>query len=209
MTERKHAILRREVLFQGYFRVDRLHIQRDRFDGGQADVFTREIFQRGGDIATVLLFDPQHDKVVLLEQYRPAPALSGQDPWMIEIVAGVVDSGETPEQAARREALEEAGCVILDLLPIASYFPSSGGTSEYIHLYVGRIEAPAEDGIFGLQEEGEDIRIHVIDAMQAINLLYTQKIRCSQALIALQWFAMRHTELRSRWLVSDVGTPII
>jgi ADP-ribose pyrophosphatase len=210
MSVKKYAVLLREILFQGYFRVERLHLQHDRFDGSPSRVFTREIFHRSPQVAGVLLFDPQHDKVVLVEQFRTAPADAGAtDPWMTEIVLGMVDAGETPEQAARREAVEEAGCEVTALHPIAGYYSSPGGTSEYIHLFVGRINAPAEGGVFGVDSENEDIRVHVMEATRAISLLYAKKIHDAQTLIALQWFAMHHTDLRSRWLVSDVGTPII
>jgi len=209
MTDKKFSILLREVLFQGYFRVDRLHLQHDLFDGSQSPVFTREIFHRSPSVAGVLLFDPQHDKVVLVEQFRAAPAEGGKDPWMVEIVMGMVDATESPEQAARREALEEAGCKVQEMQSIASYYSSPGGTSEYVHLFVGRIEAPANGGLFGMRSEHEDIRVHVMDAMKAISLLYANKIQDAQTLVALQWFAMHHTDLRSRWLVSNVGTPII
>lgn len=209
MSEKKYNILLREVLFQGYFRVDRLHIQHDRFDGTVSPVFTRELFHRTEDVAGALLFDPQHDKVVLIEQFRVAPAAERGDPWLMEVVMGMVDSNETPEQAVRREAREEAGCDIQDLLPIANYFSSPGGTSEHVHLYAGRIHAPTDGGIHGVRDENEDIRVRVLDASRAISLLYANEIHDAQTLVALQWFAMHHTDLRSRWLVSDVGTPII
>ncbi len=209
MSLKKFSILLREVLFQGHFRVDRLHVQHERFDGGTSAVYTREVFHRAPHVSGVLLFDPQHDKVVLVEQFRIAPAAAGMNPWLMEIVLGMVDSNETPEQAARREALEEAGCEVHDLLPIANYFSSPGGTSEYIHLFAGRITAPAEGGVFGVSSENEDIRVHVLDAARAISLLYANEIHDAQTYLALQWFATHHTDLRSRWLVSDVGTPII
>jgi len=199
MADKKFDILLREVLFQGFFRVDRLHLQHDRFDGTKTPVFTREIFQRSSHVAGVLLFDPQHDKIVLVEQFRSAPAVAGHNPWVME----------TPEQAARREAKEEAGLEVQELHRIASYFSSPGGTSEYVHLFAGRIQAPAQGGLYGLSEDNEDIRTHVLDATRAISLLYNNKIQDAQTLVALQWFAMHHTDLRSRWLVSEVGTPII
>ncbi|MDR3425152.1 MAG: NUDIX domain-containing protein [Alphaproteobacteria bacterium] len=209
MSDKKYEILLREVLFQGFFRVDRLHVQHDRFDGAPSPIFTREVFHRSPQSVGVLLFDPQHDKVVLVEQFRAGAAASGHYPWLTEIVMGMVDAGEVPEQAARREVKEETGCDVQDLLPIASYFSSPGGTSEYIHLFAGRITAPTQGGVFGLESENEDIQVHVLDAARAISLLYANKINDAHALIALQWFATHHTDLRSRWLVSDVGTPII
>jgi ADP-ribose pyrophosphatase len=128
---------------------------------------------------------------------------------MIETVMGMVDANETPEQTARREALEEAGCEIAELHPIGNYYSSPGGTSEKINLFIGRTTAPEDGGLHGLASEHEDIRVHVMDAAKAIGLIYEGKIRDAQTMVALQWFAMHHTELRSRWLVSDVGTPII
>ncbi|MDD3371612.1 MAG: NUDIX domain-containing protein [Alphaproteobacteria bacterium] len=209
MSLKKFNILLREVLFQGYFRVDRLHVQHERFDGTLSPVFTREIFHRSHSVAGALLFDPQHDKVVLIEQMRIAPAAAGMNPWIMEMPMGMVDASETPEQATRREVFEETGCEVLDLVPIAKYFSSPGGTSEYVYLYAGRIVAPTEGGTFGMENENEDIKVHVLDAAKAISMLYANAFTDAQTIIAMQWFVTHHTDLRSRWLVSDVGTPII
>ncbi|MER2519489.1 MAG: NUDIX domain-containing protein [Bdellovibrionales bacterium] len=210
MDEKKYDILARETLFQGYFRVDRYKIRHERFAGGLTEPFQREVFERSRDVAGVLLFDPRSDKVILVEQFRAGIMAHGhKNPWTIEIVLGMVNGNETAEQAARREAMEEAGCAITDIQPISSYFSSPGGTTEHILLYVGRTTAP-EDGILrGLKHEHEDIRVRVLDATRAIGLIYADRIQDAQTLVALQWFLMHHTELRSRWLVSDVATPII
>ena len=208
-SDKKYEILLRETLFQGYFRVDRYHIQHERFDGNPSPIFTREIFDYGRLVSGVLLYDPQHDKVVMVEQFRTGPASHGEYPWMLEIVMGMVDANETPEHAARREALEEAGCEVIDMQSIASYYTSPGCTSDHVSLYVGRTNAPENGRIGGIASEHEDIRVHVLDATKAIGMLVANKIRDAQTLIALQWFATHRTELRSRWLVSDVGTPII
>lgn len=209
MSDKKFEIINRETLFQGYFRVDRYHIRHEKFDGSISPTMTREIFHRSKQVTGVLLFDPQQDKVILVEQFRAGPMSQGDHPWMMEISMGMVDTGESPEQAARREAIEETGCTVAELQTIASYYSSPGGTSEHITLFVGRTTVPAVGGIFGLAEENENIKVHIIDAVRAIGMIYGNKIRDSQTMIALQWFAMHHTELRSRWLVSDVGTPII
>lgn len=210
MDEKKLDIMARETLFQGYFRVDRYKVRHERFEGGWTEPFHREVFERSRDVAGVLLFDPRADKVVLVEQFRAGIMAHGhKNPWTIEIVLGMVDSNETAEQAAKREAMEETGCDIADLQPISSYFSSPGGTTEHILLFVGRATAP-EDGILrGLKHENEDIRVRVMDATRAIGLIYSGKIQDAQTLVAMQWFLMHHTELRSRWLVSDVATPII
>lgn len=207
--DKKYEILNRETLFQGYFRVDRYEVQHVRFDGSWSHRFTREVFNYGRVVSGVLLFDPQHDKIVMVEQFRTGPLTQNDHPWMTEIVMGMVDPNETPEQAARREAMEEAGCEIIDMQPIANYYTSPGCTSDYVSIFVGRTNAPEDGRIGGVVSENEDIRVHVMDATKAIGLLFNNKIRDAQTLVALQWFAMHRTELRSRWLVSDVGTPII
>ncbi|MDX2028678.1 MAG: NUDIX domain-containing protein [Alphaproteobacteria bacterium] len=205
----KHEILNRETLFQGYFRVDRYHVRHERFDGSWSQPLTREVFHRSKHVAGVLLFDPQQDKVVLVEQFRAGPMALGEYPWLVEIPMGMVDVNESPEQAARREAQEETGCEVMELQPIAQFFSSPGGTDEHIMLFAGRVAAPTDGVLQGVASEHEDIRVHVMEASKAIGMLFANKIRDSQTLVALQWFAMHHTELRSRWLVSDVGTPLI
>lgn len=207
--EKKYDIINRETLFQGYFRVDRFQVQHTRFDGTWSRPFTREVFNIGRIVSGILLYDPQQDKVVLVEQFRTGPVTHSDQPWLTEIVLGMVDADETPEQAARREAMEEAGCEVIDMQPIAHYYPSPGSTSDHVHLYVGRTVAPEHGRIGGLADENEDIKVHVLDATTAIGMIFGNKIRDAQTLIAMQWFAMHRTELRSRWLVSDVGTPII
>jgi len=207
--DKKYQILGRETLFQGFFRVDRFHLQHERFGGGWTPPFTREVYNYGRAVSGVLLYDPKQDKVVMVEQFRTGPTLRGEYPWLMEIVMGMIDGGETPEQTARREAVEEAGCEVLDMQTIANYFTSPGGTADHVTIFVGRTSAPEHGRIGGLADEHEDIRVHVIDATKAIGLLFGDKIRDAQTLVALQWFAMHRTELRSRWLISDVGTPII
>jgi ADP-ribose pyrophosphatase len=209
MSDKKFEILNRDALFQGYYRVDRFNLRHERFDGAWTDSFTREVFNRGGRVAAVLPFDPKTDRVVLTEQFRAGVMAAGEYPWITESVAGVIDGNDSPEKTARREAMEEAGCHIYELQKIAEYFVSPGCTSEHITLFIGRTAAPETGSLHGLAAENEDIRVQVMDAAKAISLLYTNKIRDAMTLISLQWFAMHHTELRSRWLVSDVGTPII
>lgn len=209
MADKKYDLIHREALFQGYYRVDRFHIRQQFDDGTWSDVFSREVFDGNKNAAVVLLFDPQHDKVVMIEQFRPGPMSKGDEPFMIEAVAGVIDPGETPEITARREAMEEAGCEVTDLQKVFAYYPCPGCLGEFVTIFVGRTKAPEEGGICGLAEEGEHIRVLVLEAMKAISLLYEGKLRDAASIIAMQWFALHHTELRSRWLVSEASGMII
>ncbi len=209
MSDKKFEILHREALFQGYFRVDRFHLRQELWAGGWSAPFSREVFSGNKNVAVVLLFDPREDKVVMIQQFRPGPMTHGDDPLMTELVAGAIDPGETPEDAARREAMEETGCEVSELQKIRAYYPCPGCMAEHVTLFAGRVDAPENGALCGLKHEGEDIRVLVLDAAQAINMLYTGQLRDAASIIAMQWFSLHHTDLRSQWLVSEVGTPII
>jgi ADP-ribose pyrophosphatase len=209
MTKRQFEILNCETLFQGYFRLDRYLLRHEKFSGEWSRPFTRELFDNGGHSISVLPYDPQADKVVLIEEFRMAPLAHDEYPWLIQTVAGKIDSGEAPGIATRREAVEEAGCAITDLQHITDVYLSPGTITEQTSLYVGRTVAPEHESVGGLAQEDEDIRVIVLPAAEALNLLYARKIRDAVTTITLQWFALHHTELRSRWLVSEASTPII
>jgi len=209
MSEKKFEILHREVLFQGFFRVDRFHVRQELFAGGWSEPFSREVFDGGKRAAVVLLFDPHNDKVVMIEQFRAGPMARDENPFTTELVAGMVDPGETLESTARREAMEEAGCEIAELQKIHTYYPSPGCLSEVTTVFIGRTTAPENGALHGLAHEGEDIKVLVLDAAEAISMLYAGKLRDAASIVAMQWFALHHTDLRSRWLVSESSTPII
>ncbi|MCL2474045.1 MAG: NUDIX domain-containing protein, partial [Alphaproteobacteria bacterium] len=192
------------------------------FDGSPGENITREVYQRGsGNVIGVLLYDPKSDNIILVEQLRAGvlSAVKGNlsnfyasemNPCCKEIVLGMIESDELPEQAAIRESLEETGCEVLELSPIIKYFSSPGGITEYVHLYAGRVNTSVQNGeIHGNKEENEDIKVHVLPASEAIRLLYANQLNDGHTIIAIQWFATRRTDLRSKWLVKDVGTSII
>ncbi|GIK96508.1 MAG: ADP-ribose diphosphatase [Alphaproteobacteria bacterium] len=192
-------ILARETCFQGYFRVDRYRLRHRLFDGRWSGEITREIFERGHAVG-VLPYDPAADAVVLIEQFRVGALAAGFPNWLTEIVAGVIDEGETPEEVARREAKEEAGCEVSELIPICSYLVSPGGTSESVVLFCGRVSCAGIGGIHGLPHEDEDIKVTVVPWAEARRLLDAGEIRNAVSLIALQWLALHRDELRRRWL---------
>jgi ADP-ribose pyrophosphatase len=118
-----YEIVKREVLYDGVFRLVRNHIRYRLFDGDFSKVFTREVLERTS-AAAVLPYDPYSNQVVLIEQFRPGAIADPTSPWMTEIVAGVIENNETPEQVAIREAEEEAGCKIQALYHVNDYFAS-------------------------------------------------------------------------------------
>src|SRR5262245_57866832 len=159
-------IIEKTTAFQGYFRIDRYRFRHRLFAGGWSGVVQREVFERGHAVA-VLPYDPERDAVVLIEQFRIGAVAAGLPPWQEEIVAGIIDEGETPEAVAHREAQEEAGCRIQDLVFICEYLTSAGGASESVKLYCGRVNSHGIGGIHGLAEEHEDIRVEVVSFAEA------------------------------------------
>ena len=191
-------VMGREVVHDGFFRLDRYRLRHRQFAGGLGPVLTREVLERG-KVAAVLPVDPVRDRVVLIEQFRPGAWGADWDPWLLECVAGVIEPGETPEELARREALEEAGCVITDLLPIATFLTSPGATTETVRLFCGRVDSEGVGGLHGLAGEGEDIRVSVMAVDDAVALLDEGRIVNAKTIIALQWIARHYDSLKARW----------
>lgn len=184
--------------YQGFFRLLEYTLRHRLFRGGWSPPFTRELFDRGPAVA-VLLYDPIKDTVVLVEQFRVGTLGSPGPYWMLETVAGIVDPGETPEQVARREALEEAGCTVTALERIGSYFPSPGGSSEVITLFCGRTDSHGAGGIHGLPDEHEDIRVVVLPALETVEMLDRNELRNAATIIAVGWLARHRDRLRAAW----------
>ena len=180
----------------GFFALDEVALSHPAFAGGRLDV-VREVFV-GTDAALVLPYDPASDLVALIEQFRPGPWLRGDPrPWMLEPVAGLVDPGETPEDCARREAVEEAGLEIRRLVAVPGGYPSPGATTEHFHLFVGLCEIdPALEGPGGLDAEGEDIRTHVMTLDEAIGLTETGEANVVPLTLLLLWSALNRERLR-------------
>jgi len=188
----------RETAYQGYFRIDRCRVRHRRFDGSWTPVIERELFERG-HAAAVLPYDPVRDRVVLIEQFRVGAIEAPGSPWLLELVAGIIEAGEEPAEVARREAREEAGVTITSVERICEYLVSPGGTSERTSLFIGRADLGAAGGVHGLAAEHEDIRVHPLDAAAAIACADAGRANNAAAQIALNWFARHHQRLRSAW----------
>ena len=190
------TIEKRETVFEGFFRMDKLWLTHPRFDGRSMPQFTRELFIRG-DATCVLPYDPSRDEIVLLEQFRLGALGRDQSPWLLELVAGMNEDGETNEDVAQREGQEEAGLSFSKLEKICEYLVSPGGSTEMIHLYYGRVNTESAGGLFGLEHEREDIRAHVVSVDEAIAMVSDGRINNAAAIIAIQWLQLNRPRLRA------------
>ena len=192
-------VLKRERAFDGYFAVDRLTLQYRHFGGGWSEAVVREVFERG-DAVGVLPYDPVDDALILIEQYRAGCTRDPDSPWMLEVVAGIVEDGEEDDNVLRREAREEAGCEIGRVVPVASYYPSAGACSEHVRLFCGEVLSDGAGHVHGLDDEHEDILVHRLSREEVLAILESGAINNGHTLIALQWFALHGDRLRQSWI---------
>lgn len=197
-TPNEFEILEREVAFQGYFRIDKFKLRYRRFSGGWSRPIVREIFERG-HAAAVLPYDPARDEVVLLEQFRAGAMEAPDGAWLLEPVAGIIEDGEDGESVARREAVEEAGVTVAELIHMWDYLVSPGGTTESVSLYLGRVDTANAGGLFGLEDEAEDIRAFVLPFEEAMAVLSRRTTVVASLVIAMQWLALNRDDVRRRW----------
>ncbi len=195
----QYEILAEERVYDGFLKHHRYRLQHELYGGGSGSPITRERIELKR-AASVLLYDPLRDEVVLIEQFRVGALQDPHNPWLLEIVGGHIEEGEDPAAVAHREAMEEAGCEILALAPICQFYVSPGTTNERIHLFCGRVDATKAGGVYGVEHEGEDIRVEVLKADAAIAELDGGRIQATTGIIALQWLALYRQSLRDRWL---------
>ncbi|MAD75504.1 MAG: ADP-ribose diphosphatase [Rheinheimera sp.] len=191
-------IIDKSTVFQGFFQIERCRLRHKLYAGGWSSPMVREIFERG-HAAAVLPYNAQTDELVLIEQFRPGAMIGNRSPWLLEIIAGMIDHQQTGEQTARREALEEAGLELGALWPMLSYFSSPGGTTERVQLFLGQLTRPVLPGIYGLEQEHEDIKVQLLPRADAMHLLTKGKIDNAATVIALQWLTLHLTEVRRAW----------
>ncbi|GHE20481.1 NUDIX domain-containing protein [Halomonas urumqiensis] len=187
----------RRCLHQGFFRLDALHLRHRLFEGGWSEPMVREVHHRH-DAVGVLLYDVERDAVVLVEQFRAGALADPVSPWKLEVVAGLVEDGESPADVARRESLEEAGCTVGELIELHTYYPSPGACDERVTLFCGLLDSAGLGGVHGLDEEHEDIRVHVLPFIEAWELLQAGRLDNAMCLIAFHWLSAERASLRAR-----------
>jgi ADP-ribose pyrophosphatase len=193
-----------DVVYQGFYQLRQLRLRHRLFNGGWSNTVSRELFDRH-DAVGVLLYDPILKKVALVEQVRVGVIGShsarqgNKSPWLLELVAGLIDKEELPQDVATRESVEEAGVPILKLEKIAEYYSSPGGSNEYFYLFVGKADLSQAGGVFGLKEEGEDIRVHLFGLDECWELLALGKLLNAHTIIAVQWLKLNIARLQNEW----------
>lgn len=186
-------IIQQDDGYRGFFKLLRLRLRHRLFAGGWSEEVTRELFERG-HAAAVLPYDSIRDEIILVEQFRVGAVFDAGSPWLLEVVAGIVEEGESAEDVVRREAQEEAGLTLTKLTPISSYYPSPGGCSERISLFLGEVDTSLAPTHGGLSSESEDIRVHRVARSQAMQWLAAGKLDNASTIIALQWLALKRHE---------------
>ena len=191
--------LTKRILYKGFFSLYEYRFQYRKFDGSVSDAVTREILDRGHAVV-LLAYDDKRDEVVLIEQIRIAAIDTQDTPWMLELIAGMMDhDNESSEEVAKREAMEEAGIMVGQCKPIISYLASPGGLTEQLHILVGQVDSSTAKGIHGLAEENEDIKVHVVSREQAYQWVEEGIINNAASIIALQWLQLNHQSLKDEW----------
>lgn len=197
------SVAARSTAYARFFAVEDWRLSWRQFDGTMGAPQDRAVFVMA-DAVTVLPYDPLRDRVLLIEQFRSGPFARGDlAAWQLEAIAGRIDPGETPQEAARREALEEAGLTLGPLLPVAEYYPSPGGVTEYLYSYVALTDLPdGTAGVFGAAEEAEDIRGHLISFDRMMDLAATGELTNGPMLLTALWLQRERPRLRA-----EVATP--
>ena len=194
-------IIKRETVYQGYFAMEKLQLRHRLFAGNWSHTLVREVFIRGLAVAA-LLYDPQRDEVVMLEQFRAGALTDPRSPWLIELVAGIMEKDEVIQDVVQREIQEETGLVALDMEAICEYWVSPGCSTERVALYCVRVDASKAGGLHGLAIEGEDIRVEAMSFAKAYGLIAKGIITNAPTIIALQWLQLHHKHLLSQWSVN-------
>lgn len=191
-------VIAKDTVFKGYFQMDRYRLRHRTFEGAWTAEITREIFERGHAVV-VILYDPVREEVAMIEQFRTGALAAGQYPWLVECVAGIIEPGESPEQVARRETVEEAGTEAKDVFEIGTYIITPGGSSETVVLFCARIDATQIGGLHGLEHEGEDIRVFTLPLAEAYGMVKDGRINNSMAVISIQHLMLEKAALKERW----------
>ncbi|WP_170162669.1 NUDIX domain-containing protein [Pacificibacter maritimus] len=184
----------RQMPYSKFFGLEDIQFSHPKYTGGYSDTVDRATFVMA-DAVTVLPYDPKRQRVLVVEQFRAAPYVRGdQKPWILEPIAGRIDPGETPESTAHREAIEEANITFSKLHCVSGYYPSPGAATEYIWSYVGIADLPDDCvGVSGLETEDEDIASQLISVDDFLDLADQGALDTGPLMVTALWLA-RHKD---------------
>lgn len=182
-----------ELLAKGFRPYERYRLVLHHPDGS-SDAQVRDLV-RGGQVVGVLGYDPARDLVVLIRQFRLSAHLSRGRGDLVEIVAGMVEKGEDPEAAARRECEEEAGVAPRALLPMLSFTPTPGVTDEQAQLFLGILDASRLPERAGSAAETETTRPFAVPVDEALAAIGAGRCINGFLILALQWLALNRARL--------------
>ena len=191
---REWKIESRELVYKGFYTIEKFLFRHALFGGGQSELVEREQFVRG-NVVGVIAHDPKLDRIALVEQFRIGARNHSDHPWLLEVIAGMIEPSEKPQDVVVREAYEEAGITLENVREVMHYLGSPGSSSEEVYIYYAEADLSEASGVHGLASENEDILLHVVDSDDAIGMLDSGKVCNGLSIIALQWF--RHHRLQT------------
>ena len=187
----KYKIINKKNLYTGFFNLNKYQFIHQKHDGNWTNEVEREIFS-GAHVSTLLPYDPIKKEIILIKQFRAGVISRYNDDYLYEIVAGIIDNNEKPEETAKRECLEETGCEVNKIKTIQSYFPAPGSSESYYHLFLGEVNSFKGKRIMGLKSENEDILVKAFKVDHVRKMLKNKQIINGLTLIALQWFFLEY-----------------
>ena len=189
----KFKIINTRKIYSGFFQMNEISLKYKKYNGNWSNTIKRELFG-GAQVSAVLPYDPKQKEIVLVQQFRPGTISKNVNNYLNEIVAGIIDPGESPEETAKRECLEETGCKVKKLIPIQGYFPAPGSSESFYHLFLAEIETFNGIRITGLETENEDILVQSYKVENVKKMLENGEFLNGLTLIALQWFFLNAYE---------------
>ena len=186
-----YKIINKKNLYKGFYSLNQYEFIHQKHDGSWTEKIEREIFS-GAHVSTLLPFDPIKKEIVLIQQFRAGVISRYNEEYLYEIVAGMIDENELPEEAAKRECFEETGCKVQNIIPIQSFFPAPGSSESFYQIYLGEINSFSGERIRGLDNENEDILVKSFKVDEVREMLKNKAIINGVTLIALQWFFLEY-----------------
>ena len=187
----KYKIINQKDLYSGFFKLKKIEFIHQKHDGTWTNQVDREIFS-GAHVSTLLPYDSKRKEIVLIQQFRAGVISRYDEDYLLEIVAGIIDGNESPEETAKRECFEETGCIVNKIIPIQGYFPAPGSSESYYHLFLGEVDTFDGERIKGLENENENILVKSYGVDEVRGMLSQGKIKNGLTLIALQWFFLEY-----------------